>query len=166
MSQLINLEVRGPGATSRELQDVLSSAFADLGASAESFLASEEHGDGGISDWANPLLVYLSLPAGVVFTKYLQLSTEDSYKQMKAWTQSLFKRLSQSSRTDQIGIMFSNLRLYADDDLTDDAYRQLIDILKENPNLEADLTWGPPRGQDGVPYKGVPPRWNFSDSWH
>jgi hypothetical protein len=162
MSEQSEVEIVGPGAESAEVQDAVLRATAELGVPSRITRSSNDPGPGGVSDWVDSLTVFLAAPAGIFFTKFLQMSAEDAHKQMKKWTEGLFERLRHASGTDKVTLQVQNLSLfYEEEGLPDEAYRQLIDILRENPRLDVWLTWDVPRNDEGRPYAGVPARWNF-----
>jgi hypothetical protein len=162
MAEQSEVQIVGPGAESTAVQEAVLRAAAELDVPVRIARASNDRGPGGFTDWADALAVFLAAPAGVVFTKFLEMAAEDAHKQLKKWIEGLFDRLRRAAGTDQVALQVRNLTLYYEEDgLPEEAYRQLLDILRENPGLEAGLIWDVPRDDEGRPYGGVPARWTF-----
>jgi hypothetical protein len=156
----LEVDMVGPGALSADVHAIIVDALIDLELPATIGRTAKERGPGGWSDSVNPLEIYLAAPAGIVFTKLLQSTADDAYRRLKSWTEGIFAKLRRESGTDHVAVSMRNLTLFGDN-LPDEAYEQLLDILRGNPDLSAHLTWDVPRDEEGRPYVGAPARWLF-----
>jgi hypothetical protein len=151
------VEIRGLGAESSGLPNALTDAFAEVG-----FPVEVRHVDrvSGVRHFQG-LEILLTVPAAILFKKFMESAANDAHKQMKAWVARLFAQVRAETNVEHIVLSTRDLNLLEDDEPGEAAYRELIAILRGNPNLRAWINWLRPTDPDGYPLAGASYRWEF-----